>query len=342
MFNNAKEPIHIMTSCDDNLLTRLSVLLQSIADNLSHRLVHFYLFQSCDPGARIELLKRQCSIYGNIVFHHIKVPDTEPYEVLAGLGNWQMSELETINGGGGLGWCKEAYFSLGAYQLLPQDIDRILYLDAGDILVVDDIEPYYNGDFEGKSLLVTGTKYKGTDDDCKLLDSDDLMNPQILPTIIQGIFNSGSYVMNLNKMRRDACQMEDYIRLASQLKQISVSQNRAFLGDQGLLSAAYVGDVKYYGYPEIVDLWYMPYNFCMWYFDCMKTKPHYRPGIIHYAGANLAFKPWRGKYPIFLERFQNMEELYDLNQLELGQAEYYYLWHEYAMKAEKTLQLCLE
>lgn len=59
---------------------------------------------------------------------------------------------------GGGSWCKEAYFSLEAYQHLPQDIDRILYLNAGDILAVDDITPYYNGDFEGKNLLVTGTK----------------------------------------------------------------------------------------------------------------------------------------------------------------------------------------
>lgn len=97
--------------------------------------------------------------------------------------------------------------------------------------------------------------------------------------------------MNLDKMRRDAYRIEEYVRLARQLEQLSPRQNRAFLGDQGLLSAAYVGDVKYYGFPDTVDLWYMPYDFCMWYFDRMKTKPYYRPGIIHYAGANFSFKP---------------------------------------------------
>lgn len=92
-----KEPITYYDTCDDNLLTRLSILLQSIADNLSHCRVYFCL------------------------------------------GKWEMSERETMNGHRRGSWCKEAYFSLEAYQHLPQDIDRILYLDAGDILVVDDI-----------------------------------------------------------------------------------------------------------------------------------------------------------------------------------------------------------
>lgn len=231
---------------------------------------------------------------------------------------------------------------MDAHRFLPQNIDRVLYLDAGDILVVGDIEPYYFGDFEGKSLTVTGTKYKNVSDCALLLDSDDLTNSERLPLIVQGLFNSGSYVMNLDKMRRDNCRLDDYILLAKQLAQISSSENRAFLGDQGLLSAAYVGDLKYFGYPEGVDLWYMPFNFCMWYFDRMKEKPYYQPRIIHYAGANLAFKPWNGKYPIFLEHFQDGKLLMDLNKLELGQAEYFYLWHEYAIRTEQTLQLCLE
>lgn len=254
------------------------------------------------------------AIYGNITFPHIRVHDQEPYEILAGLGNWEMPD----HGGGILSWCKEAYYSLNAYQYLPPEIDRLLYLDAGDVLVTGDIRQYYFGDFEGKSLLVTGTKYKVSNNDRVLLDSDDLTNPEMISEIVQGLFNSGSYVMNLARMRNDACRIEDYISMARQLEAISLGQNRSFLGDQGLLSAAYVGDVKYYGYPEIADLWYMPYNFCMWYFDRVKEKPYYEPCIIHYAGANLPFKPWRGKYPIFLERFQDKSDLHSLNQLELG------------------------
>lgn len=108
-----------------------------------------------------------------------------------------------------------------------------------------------------------------------------------------------------------------------------------FWGDQGLLSAAFVGDVWGYEFPEIRDLWHMPYNFCLWYYDRKNEKPDYIPAIIHYAGT--AFKPWKGKYPIYLERFQKENDRLDLSALKLGQAEYYYLWHELALITEGIL-----
>lgn len=330
-----KRKINIMTSCDENLTARLSILLQSIADNLPDRQIDFFLLQSRVPKDKTDILERQCSFYGNITFHNIQVPDPEEYEELAESGSWDMGE-----DGGVLNWCGEAYYSLGAYRLLPPDAGRVLYLDAGDTLVTGGIDPYYFGDFEGKSLMVTGGKYRVKDNRMVLFDSDDLLDREMLSLVVHGLFNSGSYVMNLDRMRSDNCSIQDYIRLAGQLKEISSTPNRAYLGDQGLLSAAYTGDLKYFGYPEIANLWYMPYNFCMWYFDRMTEMPPYRPAIIHYAGAELAFKPWRGKYPIFLERFQDKDDLNDLNLLKLGQAEYFYQWHEYAMRTEETLKGC--
>lgn len=94
--------------------------------------------------------------------------------------------------------------------------------------------------------------------------------------------------------------------------------------------------MKAFTYPEIMNLWYMPYNFCLWYFDAMNEKLNYRPGVIHFAGAK--FKPWMGQYPIFLEQFQKRLKLRSLDELKLGQAEYFYLWHEYVLKTAWTLK----
>ena len=44
-------------------------------------------------------------------------------------------------------------------------------------------------------------------------------------------------------------------------------------------------------------------------------------------------------YHLFLEEFQEKENLRSLRELKLGQAEYYYLWHEYAIKAAQALRL---
>lgn len=313
--------INIMTSCDANLINLVAIQLQSIAENLSDKNINFFLLHREIPNNRIHILEKLCASYKNVSFKEIQVPNPELYDKLA-------------EGGGG--WCGEAYYSFCAHQLLPKYLDRVLYIDAGDILIVDDIDDYYFSDFEDKSLIVTASRFKICNNQLFFMQSEDLHDRENLKGIVRGIFNSGSYVINLEKLRKEPYTLEDYLALSDMLKNIIGSNTNAYWGDQGLLSAAFVGDMKPYRYPEITNLWYMPYNFCVWFFDRMIQKPDYHPSIIHYAGG--AFKPWKGDYPIFLERFQDKSNLHSLNELKLGQAEYYYLWHEYALKTEQALQ----
>lgn len=186
--------------------------------------------------------------------------------------------------------------------------------------------------------MVTGSRYKVHNEDLVLFDTGDLGNwKDGLPAILRGIFNSGSYMMNLDKMRKDKRTLDDYQYLSLKLRELFGDNNhKIYWGDQGLLSAAFVGDVRYYGFPEIRNLWYMPYNFCLWYYDRMNQKPPYSPAVLHFAGT--AFKPWKGTYPIFTERFQKKESLRSMSELKNGQAGYYYLWHEYAIMADTVLQ----
>ena len=108
-----------------------------------------------------------------------------------------------------------------------------------------------------------------------------------------------------------------------------------YWGDQGFLSAAFVGDIHLYKYPEVQNLWYMPYNFCLWYYDRVNIMPSYTPAIIHFAGA---IKPWKMKYPIQIERFIVPNEVHSFKELKIGQAEWYYQWHEYAFLTDKLLK----
>ncbi len=113
-----------------------------------------------------------------------------------------------------------------------------------------------------------------------------------------------------------------------------IKNTAVYFGDQGLMSAAFVDDVKFYDYPRIRDLWYMPYNFCLWYYDRKNEKPKYQPAIIHFAGA---FKPWDVEYHIEIKRFSHASS-HSMSELKIGQAEWYYLWHEYAICTDKILQ----
>lgn len=318
------EHYNIMSSCDDDLAPYLSVGLTAMACNLKDADIDFFLFHSQISDRNINMLKALCHELGGekIHFHEIIVPDPEIYSELAQYGE---------------GWAGEAYYSLCAHLLLPEDIDRVLYLDAGDTLIIDDISPYYHYDFQDSSLVATAISYKMSADGMQPFNTNDLGDRKKgLPTILRGIFNSGSYVMNLDKIREDGRTLADYQYLSSMLCELTGKTENVYWGDQGLLSAAFVGDIRYYGFPEIRNLWYMPYNFCLWYYNAVPERPPYSPAILHFAGT--PFKPWDCTYPIFSERFQKKERLQPINELKFGQAEYFYLWHEYAIIADTVLK----
>jgi lipopolysaccharide biosynthesis glycosyltransferase len=319
---------NIMTSCDDKIVKYVAVELMAMSYNLKDVHVDFYLFHSRVSPDNIEMLDNFCKNLGDgkqVTFHEIKVPNPEIFD-----------ELATYGGG----WGGEAYYHLSAHLLLPESVDRILYLDAADTLITGDISPYYNYGFNDKSLIVTGARYLDLGNGkIRTYNENDLSDHENgLPAILRGLFNSGSVVFNLDKMRQDERTLADYQYLAQALHGIvGGDKNKVYFGDQGLLSATFVGDIQYYFFTDIQHVFYMPYNFCLWYYDSYVAAPPFETPIVHYAGT--AFKPWLGKYPIYLKRLQEEEaKLHSLGELRDNQAGYFYLWHEYAIMTDKLLE----
>lgn len=316
----SKNHYNIMTSCDNGLINYVAISISAMAKNLKDDEIDFYFFHSRVDDKNIKMLKDLCNEFDNIKFNEIRVPNAEIYDAFATYGG---------------GWVGEAYYSLCAHLLLPESMDRIMYLDAGDVLILGDISDYYNCDFEDKSLVVTGARYKMQDNQLTMFDRGDLENYKDgLLGMLRGLFNSGSYVLNLNKMRKDGLKLKDYEVLVDTLKGLFEKDNKnIYFGDQGLLSVAFVGDMKYYGFPNIRNIWYMPYNFCMWYYDRLESRPDYLPSVVHFAGS---FKPWEGTYPIPVKRFAKGDGI-SLQNLKFGQAEYYYIWQNYALITDEIL-----
>lgn len=314
---------NIITSSDNALILQLAVSLTAMAKNLAQDFIDFYLLHSQISTQNLHMLSTLCAGYGNITFHEIRINNPEIFDPLAQAG----------------GWLRETYFPLCAHQLLPDTVERALYLDAGDTLVVGDIAPYYTCDFEDNFLIVTGDKHKLENGLFVPFTSDDIANPKFLPEILSGLFNSGSYVLNLKKMREAGLDISYYYLLTEQLRNIkpkTEAEESLYFGDQGLLSVAFIGNMKYYGYPQIQELWYCPYNFCLGYYDHFDQKPAYLPAVIHFAG--VPFKPWRVNYPVFPSRF-NMtggtpRELIELKPI---QVEYYLLWLKYLFLMDHAL-----
>lgn len=263
-----------MTSCDENIVKYILPQLVSIDKNLSNYDVHFYLVHSRISYQNVQMIKKFARTQKNITFHEIKVTK-----------NLSFYESLVENGGGQ--WPQEAYFALRAQDYLPEDVDRILYIDAGDVIINGDIAPYYFDDFEGKSIIATPVNFKKN----PLTNEKELYtNEDILTVARHSLFNSGSYVINVEKLRNDdSYTVSDYIYLSALLSKNAKPGEMAYFGDQGFLAAAFVGDVKFFGYPQHKDISYMPYNFRTSYWGMFKGEPTYQPVVLHYA---IISKPW--------------------------------------------------
>jgi lipopolysaccharide biosynthesis glycosyltransferase len=319
--SDGRQQINIMTSCDDNLARYILPQIASITANLSAYHVDFYLFHSRIKADNILRIREYAQDFAHFSFHEIIVENTKPFEALAQPGG---------------GWAYEAYFSLCCHEYLPKNVDRILYIDAGDVIIDGDIAEYYFGDFCGFSLLATIARFsekRGRGSEITAFCKEDLADEQCVMGIKRGLINSGSYVINVAQFRKDNLTAEDFLYVSRILCERFPDHNPVYFGDQGLISVAFAGDIKYFAYPEIKNLWYMPYNFCLWFFDRMET-PWYTPKILHYAG--VCFKPWQARFSADVLKnydFQtDFTNVYAPFSLKYKQVELFEIWWRYCEK----------
>ena len=184
---------------------------------------------------------------------------------------------------------KETYYRLLMMDYLPEDIDRILYIDP-DTIVLRDLSPLYNIDFKGKTIAAAGhTK----------LFIEDINHLRFKTGKESRYFNAGVMMVNLEKMRKTVSgqMIFDYVKK---------HQRWLFLADQDVLNGMFGNDM-------------IPIDECLYNLD-EKTiiyNPHKVKGIqwieenaviIHYNGKR---KPWkkgyRGKLAYLWFRFRDTQ-----------------------------------
>lgn len=320
---NSAVHYHIMTSCDSNLLQYVPIQLYSISIHLKAGIVHFYLFHRNIPDKDLQPLEALCRQLGNIIFYAVAVPEAEKYDVLASHGG---------------GWCAEAYYSLCSHQILPEYVKRVLYIDAGDVIFTGDISPYYHSDFQEKALIVTPTLFKTFDGGIAPYEAANAETPEGFEGVFSGLFNSGSYLINLDKLRDAQLTINDWLDFSQGLCELSGKQDTShvYFGDQGLLSSAFADDLMLYGYSqaeEVRHMPYIPYNFYIGYYNKINMPPNYHPAIVHFAGGP---KPWKLWYPIPLGKFPLGRTPFET--LKEEQAQWYDLWYQYALITDQFLK----
>ena len=173
-------------------------------------------------------------------------------------------------------YTREMYFRLLAYQVLPDNLERILYLDP-DIVVINPISEFYHTDFGGHCFVAAEHEITG-----KILR---IFNNLRLGTLkARGYYNAGVLLMNLTQLRKEG-------RADRLLPFIKGKKIRLLLPDQDILNVLYWDSIK------SVDSFH--YNYDPRRFELLHKgrkaleKIRQNTVFIHYCGGK---KPWNKKY----------------------------------------------
>lgn len=198
-------------------------------------------------------------------------------------------------------YSRAMYYRLLAAQLLPAELDRVLYLDP-DILVINPLRPLYDTNLEGK--LMAASVHRGLTDISSRVNRLRLDTPEA-----EGYFNSGVLVMDLAAMRRrmDPAEIFAYARDHADV---------LILPDQDILNGLYSTEL----YPVEERLW----NYDARRFDRYQLSSQGEmdmdwvmdhTAVLHFCGKR---KPWhksaRGRFSALYKHYQRL-----LTRLENGQ-----------------------
>ena len=175
-------------------------------------------------------------------------------------------------------WSIAMYYRIFAEELLPKELDRVLYLDC-DIIVRGSLSPLWDIDMTDKAVGVVPDIFTFYDDCYKRLQY-----PQDA-----GYFNSGVLLMNLKYWRQNKiCQQC--------LNYLCKNYERLFANDQDVLNAVLWNrkmqlPIKYNYQVQFLKDYFYHQEIPTLQKEILQTKEN--PIVIHYA---LPIKPWNILY----------------------------------------------
>lgn len=250
-----KKCINVLMAVNKNYLAQMKTLICSMGDNNSICVDTYLIHNELSSNDIIEtrnLLKKTCG--GNL--YEIKVSKT----FLEGV---KVNEHFSI----------EMYYRIFATELLPNNLDRILWLDA-DIITIKSLEPLYFLDMKGNSIAACGHRERN--------ENEDIINSRACERLKLDrntvYFNSGVLLMDLCKIRKKF-NKEKVLGLIYKMEAILENP------DQDILNVLYQHDVL------LLDK--NIYNYQVHYdWQAVKEKENIRNNtiIVHYVGPA---KPWK-------------------------------------------------
>lgn len=278
------EPINLLVTLDENYISPLCVMLKSLFLNNPGERFHIYLIHSAIPQKRLSALSAYCQ-YHRAELH----PVLADAEMFAGAPVFRYLS-------------KAMYYRLLACKLLPEDLDRALYLDP-DTMLINPVRALY--DIGLDKYLFAGCVHTG------LSGIAGQVNKIRLNTYeAEGYFNSGVLLMNLQEQRKkiDEKEIFDYTQ---------AHRNELILPDQDILNGLYSKEIKplddsIYNYdPKRYETYRMVSGGEKDIDWVMKNTV-----ILHFCGKNKPWiKPHRSRFGILYKHYAVLAER-TLQQLE--------------------------
>ena len=197
--------MNLLFAVDDNYVDQLLTTLYSVYDNSRQTQLDIYILQS-QPLTQNDRITAFCQRIG-ATYHPVLIaadafddaPTTDRYP-------------------------KTIYYRLLAHEYLPQDLDKILYMDA-DILCLNPIQDLYDMDLGDK--LYAAASHVSDDNVLDLVNKLRLQNFEM-----ESYFNTGTLLMNLAAIRQTVKRQDimDYI---------AANASALILPDQDVLNGLY-------------------------------------------------------------------------------------------------------
>ena len=251
--------ISILTTLDRRYLPQLHVLLTSIRLNNPGESFHLYLIHSDIPEAALGDLARWCGkqSYG---FDEVRVGE-ELFRTAPASKQYP----------------REMYYRLLAPQMLPEELDRVLYLDP-DILVINPLRPLWETDLRGR--LFAAAAHTGKTELANNVN-------RIRLGVDHDYYNSGVLLMDLS-LDRTRIRPDDLFAYVEE------HGPELLLPDQDLLNALYGDDI-------------LPIDDALWNYDARNYNNYLlrssgtqnvewvmaHTSVLHFCGKA---KPWKPNY----------------------------------------------
>jgi len=251
--------MNIAVCLDENFVMPTTVMLESLGQNNTTECVNVFCVSEkmlCEDSRKI--LKDECSKFGFTIYFF----------------DYNLSDREKLRNANTGRWSLAAYLKLYLSEVLPKDIDKVIFLD-GDIIVRHNLAELWSTNVEGKALA-------GVRDAAETWSA-------IEQTIRfdhhkYGYINTGVLVYNMKFMREhNMCtQFDQYI--------YENGQNIGFV-DQDVFNNVLYRHIKYLDVKYNVHFYSFLHKSKNFIFTDKeeKNRAYRNPYVIHYT---TALKPW--------------------------------------------------